>query len=92
MQKLTNVSQNIRPGPPAGLLPADNELTRPDPTGAKRESSAIVPIVPLARRGCKCRAAVPAARAYCCSRMRSMRRSGSAAPHSNWSPIVNAPR
>ena len=25
------------------------------------------------------------------SKMRSMRRSGSAAPHSNWSPTVNAP-
>ena len=27
----------------------------------------------------------------CSSRMRSMRRSGSAAPHSSWSPTVNAP-
>jgi hypothetical protein len=26
------------------------------------------------------------------SKIRSMRRSGSAAPHSNWSPTVNAPR
>lgn len=27
MQKLTNVSQNIRPGRAAALLPADNDLT-----------------------------------------------------------------
>ena len=29
-----------------------------------------------------------AGRFHCSSRMRNMRRSGSAAPHSNWSPIV----
>jgi len=29
---------------------------------------------------------------HCSSRMRNMRRSGSAAPQSNWSPMVKAPR
>ena len=29
---------------------------------------------------------------HACSKMRSMRRSGSAAPHSSWSPTVKAPR
>jgi len=29
---------------------------------------------------------------HCSSRMRSIRRSGSAAPQSNWSPMVKAPR